>query len=181
MDSSSGNWLFQRSGLGARLKAENVLFQSAHPFAAKSGCWNSRRDPRSPLAVRGLHLNGIDAEQHGHGQVDARANDAQQHGQRRSGGAVSGGGAGWRVTLRFCAFPAGRGVGVLAPGADAVWLLPVAAGSDGFARFGNSGTAGGLPAAGLFAGRRCCLPPVSRFCGPGGPAAGVVFGAGCRF
>ena len=28
-----------------------------------------------------MHLNGVDAEQHGHSQVDARADDAQQHGK----------------------------------------------------------------------------------------------------
>ena len=72
--------LLQHSGLFAGLKAEDVLLQlHAHPL--QNAVCGIARDLGHLLAVRGLHLNGIDAEQHGHGQVDARANDAQQHGK----------------------------------------------------------------------------------------------------
>ena len=72
--------LLQHSGLFAGLKAEDVLFQlHAHPL--QNAVCGIARDLGHLLAVRGLHLNGIDAEQHGHGQVDTRTNDTQQHGK----------------------------------------------------------------------------------------------------
>ena len=72
--------LLQHSGLFAGFKAEDVLFQlHAHPL--QNAVCGVASDFGHLLAVRGLYLNGIDAEQHGHGQVDARANNAQQHGK----------------------------------------------------------------------------------------------------
>ena len=72
--------LLQHRGLFAGFKAEDVLFQlHAHPL--QNAVCGVARDFGHLLAVRGLYLNGIDAEQHGHGQVDARANNAQQHGK----------------------------------------------------------------------------------------------------
>ena len=72
--------LLQHSGLFAGFKAEDVFLQlHAHPL--QNAVCGVASDFGHLLAVRGLHLNGVDAEQHGHGQVDARANDAQQHGK----------------------------------------------------------------------------------------------------
>ena len=72
--------LLQHRGLFAGLKAEDVFLQlHAHPL--QNAVCGVASDFGHLLAVRGLHLNGVDAEQHGHGQVDARANDAQQHGK----------------------------------------------------------------------------------------------------
>ena len=100
--------LLQHSGLFAGLKAEDVLLQlHAHPL--QNAVCGIARDLGHLLAVRGLHLNGIDAEQHGHGQVDARANDAQQHGkggQAAQYPAAAQGGAG-HLAL-FALFPTGR-------------------------------------------------------------------------
>ena len=100
--------LLQHSGLFAGFKAEDVLFQlHAHPL--QNAVCGIARDLGHLLAVRGLHLNGADAEQHGHGQVDARANDAQQHGkggQAAQYPAAAQGGAG-HLAL-FALFPPGR-------------------------------------------------------------------------
>ena len=100
--------LLQHSGLFAGLKAENVLFQlHAHPL--QNAVCGIARDLGHLLAVRGLHLNGIDAEQHGHGQVDACTNDAQQHGkggQAAQHPAATQGSAG-HLAL-FAHFPPGR-------------------------------------------------------------------------
>ena len=100
--------LLQHSGLFAGLKAENVLFQlHAHPL--QNAVCGVARDLGHLLAVRGLHLNGADAEQHGHGQVDACANDAQQHGkggQAAQYPTAAQGGAG-HLAL-FALFPTGR-------------------------------------------------------------------------
>ena len=72
--------LLQHSGLFAGFKAEDVLLQ-LHAHLLQNAVCGIASDLGHLLAVRGLHLNGIDAEQHGHGQVDTRTNDAQQHGK----------------------------------------------------------------------------------------------------
>ena len=100
--------LLQHSGLFAGFKAEDVLFQ-LHAHLLQNAVCGVARDLGHLLAVRGLHLNGVDAEQHGHGQVDARANDAQQHskgGQAAQHPAAAQGGAG-HLAL-FALFPPDR-------------------------------------------------------------------------
>ena len=100
--------LLQHSGLFAGLKAEDVLLQ-LHAHLLQNAVCGIARDLGHLLAVRGLHLNGIDAEQHGHGQVDACANDAQQHGkggQTAQHPAATQGSAG-HLAL-FAHFPPGR-------------------------------------------------------------------------
>ena len=117
--------LLQHRGLFAGLKAEDVLFQ-LHAHLLQNAVCGVARDFGHLLAVRGLHLNGVDAEQHGHGQVDARANDAQQHGkgsQTAQHPAAAQCGAG-HLAL-FAHFPPGRALlrGALA----ACRVLPVRA------------------------------------------------------
>ena len=100
--------LLQHSGLFAGFKAEDVLLQ-LHAHLLQNAVCGIARDLGHLLAVRGLHLNGIDAEQHGHGQVDACANDAQQHGkggQTAQHPAATQGSAG-HLAL-FAHFPPGR-------------------------------------------------------------------------
>ena len=100
--------LLQHSGLFAGFKAEDVLFQ-LHAHLLQNAVCGVARDLSHLLAVRGLHLNGVDTEQHGHGQVDACANDAQQHGkggQAAQYPAAAQGSAG-HLAL-FAHFPPGR-------------------------------------------------------------------------
>lgn len=75
-----GKTWFQRGGLGRGVKAEDVLFEVD---AQRLNDLLAGIAPRlAHHTVRRPHLNGADLEQHGHGEVDARRNDAEQHGQR---------------------------------------------------------------------------------------------------
>ena len=74
-----GERLFQRRGLGGWVKAENVFFQldpeGVQNFAAGVGAGLVQRS-----AGRRLHLDGVDLEQHGHGQIDAGGGHAEHQG-----------------------------------------------------------------------------------------------------
>ena len=102
-----GEDLFQRSGFGSGVKAEDVLFfldaQRLQDLLAGVAARFAHHALRRP------HLNGVDLEQHGDRQIDACRDDAEQHGQRGQaldGSAASEGLAG-HLPFLF-SFPAGR-------------------------------------------------------------------------
>ena len=76
-----GEHFFQRGGLAAGVKTEDILFQMDI---------QRLQDLVAGIAagllhhtVRCLHLNGADLEQHRHGEVDPRADDTEQHDKGR--------------------------------------------------------------------------------------------------
>ena len=72
---------FQRSLLFSGIKAEDVFFQ-LHTQRLQNLAAGITRCFLHHGAVLGLHLDGADLEQHGHGQVNARRNDGQQRDHR---------------------------------------------------------------------------------------------------